>query len=39
MQLPDRNELFHHLDRNTLTRVGPPVPNPLARAGTSTGAP
>ncbi len=22
---------FHHTDRNTLTRVGPPTPNPLAR--------
>ena len=24
-------EPFHHTDRNTLTRVGEPVPNPLAR--------
>jgi len=23
---------FHHTDRNTLTRVAPPTPNPLARA-------
>jgi hypothetical protein len=29
MQLPDRAELFHHIDRNTLRRVAPPVPNPL----------
>ena len=23
---------FHHTDRNTLTRVAPPVPNPMAQA-------
>ncbi len=28
-----RPESFHHTDRNTLTRVAPPTPNPLARAG------
>jgi hypothetical protein len=28
-----RNEPFHHTDQNTLTRVGPPIPNPLVRAG------
>lgn len=27
-----RAEPFHHTDRNTLTRVAPPTPNPLARA-------
>jgi hypothetical protein len=27
-----RPEPFHHTDRNTLTRVAPPTPNPLARA-------
>ncbi len=26
----DRAEPFHHTDANTLVRVGPPVPNPLA---------
>ena len=26
-----RDEPFHHTDRNTLTRVAPPTPNPLAR--------
>jgi len=31
LQIPDRAEPFHHIDRNTLTRVGLPVPNPLAR--------
>jgi hypothetical protein len=25
-----RAELFHHTDRNTLTRIAPPTPNPLA---------
>jgi hypothetical protein len=30
MQLPDRPEPFHHIDRNTLTRVAEPTPNPLA---------
>jgi hypothetical protein len=29
MQLPDRAEPFHHIDRNTLARVGAPTPNPL----------
>jgi hypothetical protein len=24
-------EPFHHTDRNTLTRIKAPVPNPLAR--------
>ena len=32
LQLPDRTEPFSHIDRNTLTRVGPPTPNPLAQA-------
>lgn len=27
-----RDEPFHHTDRNTLRRIGPPTPNPLARA-------
>jgi hypothetical protein len=31
MQLPDRTEPFHHIDRNTLVRVAEPTPNPLAR--------
>jgi len=31
LQIPDRDEPFHHIDQNTLTRVTPPVPNPLAR--------
>jgi hypothetical protein len=31
LQVPGRSELFPHTDRNTLTRVAPPQPNPLAR--------
>jgi hypothetical protein len=31
LQMPDRAEPVHHIDRNTLTRVGDPTPNPLAR--------
>ena len=30
MQIVGREELFHHLDHNTLTRVSAPVPNPTA---------
>jgi hypothetical protein len=33
LDIPGRAEPFHHLDRNTLTPVGPPTPNPLAAAG------
>jgi hypothetical protein len=25
------DEPFHHIDRNTLTRIAAPTPNPLAR--------
>jgi len=32
MRLPDRDALVDHVDRNTLTRVAPPVPNPRAAA-------
>jgi hypothetical protein len=32
MQLPDRPDPFHHVDRNTLARVADPAPNPLAAA-------
>lgn len=31
MQIPERAEPFHHIDRNTLTRIGDASPNPLAR--------
>ena len=33
MEIPDRDQPFHHIDRNTLTRVAPPRPNPLAGGG------
>jgi hypothetical protein len=33
--LPDRDEPFDHVDRNTLHRVAPPTPNPLALAARS----
>ena len=32
LKMPDRDAPFSHIDRNTLTRIGPPVPNPLAPA-------
>jgi len=35
MQLPDRDAPFHHTDRNTMTLVAPPTPNPLAAAGST----
>jgi hypothetical protein len=35
LDIPDRDEPFSHVDRNTLTRIGPPTPNPLA--GTTAG--
>jgi hypothetical protein len=39
MLIPGRDEPFHHIDRNTLTRVAGPTPNPLARAaGTTDGS-
>jgi hypothetical protein len=34
LQIPDRDQPFHHIDRNTLTRVSQPTPNPLMQ-GTS----
>ena len=30
LEIPGSAEPFHHVDRNTLRRVGPAVPNPLA---------
>ena len=33
MQMADRAALVHHIDRNTLTRIGEPTPNPVALAG------
>lgn len=31
LMIRGRNEPFHHTDRNTLTRIAAPIPNPLAR--------
>ena len=33
LEIPDRSEPFHHIDRNTLTRIEAPSPNPLAGGG------
>ena len=35
MQVAGRAELAHHIDRNTLTRISDPTPNPLALAAKS----
>jgi hypothetical protein len=35
LRIPGRDELFSHIDRNTLTRIAGPEPNPLARATTA----
>jgi len=32
LAIPNRDEPFSHTDHNTLTRIGPPTPNPLAQA-------
>jgi len=32
LRMPDREDLVDHLDRNTLTRIAEPTPNPLASA-------
>ena len=33
LQIPGRDEIFRHTDRNTLSRVADPTPNPLAGGG------
>lgn len=33
LKIPDRVEPVAHIDRNTLIRIAPPAPNPLARPG------
>jgi hypothetical protein len=38
MQIPDQDEPFHHIDRNTLTRVAAPSLNPLARLAAGDGS-
>jgi hypothetical protein len=36
LALPDRAEPFPHTDRNTLHKIGPPIPNPLSQLSTTT---
>jgi len=31
LMIRGQSEPFHHTDRNLLTRIGAPTPNPLAR--------
>ncbi len=38
MAIPGRDAPFTHRERNTLTRIGPPTPNPLARAARPDGS-
>ena len=38
LDIPGQDEPFSHLDINTLTRVAPPNPNPLAAAGVPAAA-
>jgi hypothetical protein len=38
LAIPGREETFSHIDRNTLTRVAPPTPNPLAQASAAAGS-
>ncbi|HWD52341.1 MAG TPA: heme-binding beta-barrel domain-containing protein [Acidimicrobiales bacterium] len=38
LDIPDRDEPFSHIDRNTLQRIGPPTPNPLAQAAMDNGS-
>ena len=35
LQILGRDEPFHHVDRNTLSKIGEPTPNPLARPMTA----
>jgi hypothetical protein len=38
LSIPDRQDLVDHVDRNTLTRIGDPIPNPLAAAAGGPGS-
>ena len=33
MRIPEREALVDHVDRNTLTRIAEPIPNPVATVG------
>lgn len=39
LAIPDRDQPFSHVDRNTLTRVSAPTANPLAQAATARPTP
>ena len=30
LEIPGNDEPFSHIDRNTLSKIGPPTPNPLS---------
>lgn len=38
LDIPGRDEPFSHIDRNTLVRIGPATPNPLAQASDAGGS-
>jgi hypothetical protein len=38
LEIAGRDAPFHHIDRKTLTRVGAPSPNPLARGRSAHGS-
>jgi len=38
LAIPGATEPFHHIDRNTLSRVKPPTPNPLMSGSTADGS-
>ncbi len=37
LDIPGRDEPFHHIDHNTLTRIAAPTPNPLALQAAAAG--
>jgi len=39
LEIPGRDAPFSHLDHNSLSRIGPPTPNPLAPTGGATTRP
>ncbi len=38
LEIPGRDEPFHHIDRNTLTRIASPSPNPLSSSAPADGS-
>jgi hypothetical protein len=38
LDIPGRDEAFHHIDRNRLARVAPPLPNPLSSGARGDGS-